>query len=661
MGDANRPWISRRRRLRLAWPARFDVLVVGCLVAFDLVVLFTIDGHRSGDWLLLLAIVVITSPLLWRSQAPVLALAGVIALQWALLAPIGGLTVGGGLLCMLTVAVGLGAVAARRHVWISLLCLCVTYAHTTLVFVVAFPASNAAWNYFATAVVCAVSWGLGASAHVIRARLGQLQIDQERAAAAVRAERSRIASELSTIVRGAVAAMVAEASVARDTIADDRGRAVAAFAAVEQTGVEAMHELRRLLHLLHDDPQLAVEERTQHAEGPVSGRLRDRLTMVSDRDALVTISAIAGTMFLASLSYEDGMRLLASLFLGLTLCVLLWRHQFPVVVFGSVIAATALAVVLFHGGDFVFENQTPAIAVLVALAAVAGATSLWISIPASLIAWAYLSITAFEYPEALASNLIAGATIVIAVWLAGVVTGRRRRQIDRLETTGGATRHAVQQERARLAYELHDVIGHSITVMVLQAAGARRIIEQSPERAAAAIAPIEESGAEAMRELDQLVVILREDDATLSPDIAVDTARIGELDRLVERTRRTVKDIHLEVIGAPQRLDPSVDIAAYCVAREALTNAVKHSGLDAHIVVTVSWMPQLVRVEIASDPGPAFTVPTPELSGGYGLLGLRERVDLAGGELRWSSNGETFTVDARLPVAEPSAPPVHAA
>ncbi|MFK4804639.1 histidine kinase [Microbacterium sp. ZW CA_36] len=661
MGDAYRPSISRRRRLRLAWPVRFDVLVVGCLVAFDLVVLFTIDAHRSGEWLLLLAIVVITSPLLWRSQAPVLALAGVIALQWALLAPIGGLTVGGGLLCMLTVAVGLGAVAARRHVWISLICLCVTYAHTTLVFVVAFPASSAAWNSFATAVVCAVSWGLGAFAHVIRTRLGQLQIDQERAAAAVLAERSRIASELSTIVRGAVAAMVAEASVARVTIADNRGRAVAAFAAVERTGVEAMHELRRLLHLLHDDPQLAVEERTEHADDPVRGRFRDRLTMVSDRDALVTISAIAGTMFLASLSYEGGMRLLASLFLGLTLCVLLWRHQFPVVVFGSVIAATALAVVLFHGGDFVFDNQTPIIPVLVALAAVASATSLWISIPTSLIAWAYLSITAFEYPEVMASNLIGSAAIVIAVWLAGVVTGRRRRQIDRLETAGGAARHAVQQERARLAYELHDVIGHSITVMVLQAAGARRIIEQSPERAAAAIAPIEESGAEAMRELDQLVVMLGEDDATISPDIAADTARIGELDRLVERTRRTVKDIHLEVIGAPKRLEPSVDIAAYCVAREALTNAVKHSGMDAHIVVTVSWMPQLVRVEIASDPGPAFIVPTPELSGGYGLLGLRERVDLAGGELRWSSNGETFTVDARLPVAEPSAPAVHTA
>lgn len=661
MGDANRPPNRRERWLRLGWPRRFDVLLVVCLVAFDLVVLFAINPGRSGEWLLLLAIPVITCPLLWRSQAPVLALAAVITLQWAFLWPIGGFAVGDGLLCMLTVAVGLGAVAARCRVWISLIALGVTFIHLALVFSVTFPPSVTAWNFFITGLVCVIAWGLGFSARVVRTRLQQLETDQEQAAAAVHAERSRIASELSTIIRGAVTAMLADASTARSAIADDPDRAVAAFTAIEATGVEAMHELRRLLHLLHDDPRLAPEERTGPVRDPREGTLRERLAAVSGKDALLTISTIVGTMFLASLSFVDGMRLLASLFLGLTLCVLLWRHQFPVVVFGAVIVATSLAVVLFNGGDFVFDNPTPLIAVLVALAAVAGGTRLWISIPALVIAWAYLSISAFEYPDVFASNVVGTAGIATAVWLAGLVTGRRRRQIGRLETASDSARRAVQQERARLAYDLHDVIGHSITVMVLQAAGARRIFEQTPQRAAAAIIPIEESGTDAIRELDQLVTILRENDAITLPEITLDATRsLTDLDGLVERTRRTVKDIHLEVIGAPQRLEPSVDVAAYCVAHEALTNAVKHSGLDAHIDVTISWMPQLLRVEIASGPGSAPNVPSPGLSGGYGLLSLRERVDLAGGELRWSSNHNMFTVDARLPLAAPSEPSVAA-
>ncbi len=100
------------------------------------------------------------------------------------------------------------------------------------------------------------------------------------------------------------------------------------------------------------------------------------------------------------------MRMLASLFLGLTLCVLLWRHQFPVIVFILVIIGNAAAILLFHNGDFIFDNQTALPAVLVALAAVAGGRSVWISIPALVIAWAYVSVAALEYPAVFAQSLV---------------------------------------------------------------------------------------------------------------------------------------------------------------------------------------------------------------------------------------------------------------
>jgi signal transduction histidine kinase len=87
------------------------------------------------------------------------------------------------------------------------------------------------------------------------------------------------------------------------------------------------------------------------------------------------------------------------------------------------------------------------------------------------------------------------------------------------------------------------------------------------------------------------------------------------------------------------------------VAREALANAAKHAGPDAHIGITISWLPEVVRVEVTSGSGSTTPMQASDLSGGYGLLSLQERVGLAGGELRWSADGNKFAVDARFPVA----------
>jgi signal transduction histidine kinase len=314
-----------------------------------------------------------------------------------------------------------------------------------------------------------------------------------------------------------------------------------------------------------------------------------------------------------------------------------------------VIAATAAAVLLFHGGDFVWDNQIAIVGVAVALAAVAAGKSAWISVPALAIAWAYLSIPSLEYPYVFATSIVGNAALVVAIWLAGLVTGRRRQQIAKLEEAKESAHRTLHQERSRLAYELHDVIGHSITIMVLQAAGARRIMELNPERARSALDPIEESGAEAMRELEQLLALLRHRGNDL-PDQSADLLHgVTEVENLVDRARQSLVNVNLEAIGIPHHLEPSVDLAAYCVAREGLTNAVKHGDPQSHIDITVTWLPTLLRVKVTSGQASQQSPPPPGLSGGFGLVSLRERVTTAGGELRWWPSADRFTVEARFP------------
>ena len=327
------------------------------------------------------------------------------------------------------ILVALGAVAARSRVWISLVALATTYASMVLSFMAAWPTDDLSWIFFSAGTACGVAWGLGAFAHQARRRIRELQAKQERATEAVTSERARIAAELNGIITGALSRMRVEAASAREHIEHDRAAVVAAFAAIEAIGVEAMHELRRLLHVLHDDPGFTDGERAEARDDSPSGRLSRRLRSIDGSDIAITIGVIAATMVLTAMAFEGAMRVPASLFLGLTVCVLLWRHQFPIAVFILVIVGNAAAIFLFSNGDFIFDNQTALPAVLVALAAVAGDRSAWISIPALVIAWAYASVSALAYPAVLPEHP-GDALLTVAIWMAALIAGRRRRRIE---------------------------------------------------------------------------------------------------------------------------------------------------------------------------------------------------------------------------------------
>jgi signal transduction histidine kinase len=185
-----------------------------------------------------------------------------------------------------------------------------------------------------------------------------------------------------------------------------------------------------------------------------------------------------------------------------------------------------------------------------------------------------------------------------------------------------ATRRAIEDERARIAAELHDVVTHNVSVMVVQAGAARKVLASSPGEAEEALLAVEASGRTAMAELRNLLGLLSPagDDAAWRPQPG-----LGELDALIGRVSAAGLPVQLHVSGAPRPLPPGADLTAYRVVQEALTNVLRHAGHTAAFVM-VHWGEKLVIT--VSDNG-CGTGGTP----GRGLLGLRERLAMYGGEL----------------------------
>jgi signal transduction histidine kinase len=170
-------------------------------------------------------------------------------------------------------------------------------------------------------------------------------------------------------------------------------------------------------------------------------------------------------------------------------------------------------------------------------------------------------------------------------------------------------------------------------------------VHSEPERVAGALSTIQESGAQAMAELRRLLGLLR--DSAAEP---VASGRIAELDELVERVRATGVDVRVVRRGEVGTLEPSVDLAAYRVVQEALTNVAKHAGAGTHAVVRVDWSPRRVDIRVEDD-GAGGPRPEPALSTGHGLLGLHERLGVVGGTLTAGPCRSGYRVSARLPVA----------
>ena len=242
--------------------------------------------------------------------------------------------------------------------------------------------------------------------------------------------------------------------------------------------------------------------------------------------------------------------------------------------------------------------------------------------------------------------------LIGAAFLAGRVIADRQLKLvqarvrtERLEREHDeAVKGATDAERRRIAMELHDVIAHSVGVMVVQAGAARHVLDEKPEAARASLEAVEESGHEAMAELRRLLGLLNEDGppAPLSPEPSLD-----RLDALVARVKEAGLPVELRVEGEPRPLPPGVEVATFRIIQEALTNALKYAG-SAPTHATLRYSADSIDIEVV-DEGPLAATSD---GIGRGLTGMRERVALFGGTISTGrrEDGPGYAVRAHVPI-----------
>jgi signal transduction histidine kinase len=204
----------------------------------------------------------------------------------------------------------------------------------------------------------------------------------------------------------------------------------------------------------------------------------------------------------------------------------------------------------------------------------------------------------------------------------------------------------VTAERARIARELHDVIAHHVSMMVVQAEAGPVVVERDAPAAARAFDTIAGIGRQALVEMRHLLGVLRSEAGEPTPSLAPQPG-VAQLDGLVDQVRQAGIQVDLVVEGEPVPLPAGVDLSAYRIVQEALTNAVKHAR-PGRVRVLLRYGERELRVEVGDDGrGAAEEDGEP----GHGLIGMRERVHLFGGELTAGPGPDRgFTVTARLPI-----------
>ncbi|MBO1418762.1 sensor histidine kinase [Streptomyces sp. FH025] len=233
------------------------------------------------------------------------------------------------------------------------------------------------------------------------------------------------------------------------------------------------------------------------------------------------------------------------------------------------------------------------------------------------------------------------ALLALVAWLAGRSVRQNREHAETLSSRAAA--EAVTAERLRIAREMHDTVAHSIGIVALQAGAARRVIDRRPERAKQALGEIESAGRETLAALRRMLVVLREAEGEPS---ATAPQGLGDLDRLAETTTAAGVRVVVRREGTPGPLPPEIDLSAFRIIQESVTNVVRHAQVrDCR--VTVHRTAGELTVEVTDRGRGHGTAP----GSGFGLAGLRERVALLHGEFEAGPRPDGgFRVAARLPV-----------
>ena len=318
--------------------------------------------------------------------------------------------------------------------------------------------------------------------------------------------------------------------------------------------------------------------------------------------------------------------------------VLYWRRSRPLVVFGVTLGAA----VLFLGLD---DADMVGIAMLFALYSVGRYVTND--------RWSYLAlggavvfVTISSLIDALTVAEIGfGLLLMFVVWSIGRRLRLRAEHAAQLEREQAAeARRAIAEERTRIARELHDVVAHRVSLMTVQAGAAKTVAADDPESASQAMHEVEKAGRQALDELRHLLGVLRPeaDVEALGPQ-----SGLADVPRLVEQFRAAGLDVSLAMEGAQIHLPARVDLSAYRIAQEALTNVLKHAGPSARTEVRLGTDDHHVAIEVLDNGRGGTILP----GSGHGIVGMRERALLLGGSLHVGPRpGGGFQVVARLPI-----------
>jgi signal transduction histidine kinase len=375
-------------------------------------------------------------------------------------------------------------------------------------------------------------------------------------------------------------------------------------------------------------------------------------------DALLAL-ALAGTAqyeIWAGQLFDDGIpgpRLPNAALLLLITVPLAWRRRAPTVVFALVLVTVGLQVSLIddpRSDQPPFQHWIALLVVFYSLGAhaerrralVAGALGGGVFLAADLV-------DLLTGGAGLEDTMPAWFMLAAAYGIGFALRGQRiqstllAHRAERLEQEREQkARLAVAEERVRIARELHDVVAHAISVIVVQAQAGQRVLEGEQASAREALGSIETTGRQALVEMRRLLGILRKEDRELA---LAPRPSLAYLDVLAERVREAGLPVELHVEGEARPLAPGVDLSAYRIVQEALTNALKHAG-PASAQVVVRYRAEEVELEISDDGRGAVD----GREGGHGLVGMRERAALVGGQVESGTNGgRGFTVRARLP------------
>jgi signal transduction histidine kinase len=328
---------------------------------------------------------------------------------------------------------------------------------------------------------------------------------------------------------------------------------------------------------------------------------------------------------------------------------LLWRRRAPLLVLATVLVTVAVTDNRWELAD---DLSVPFAGLLVATYASGAYTDRRDGrIAGAMIAVAVVGM-AFSIGEDPVGDALFIGAILFAVWGAAMVVRSRHELAGALHARTLELEHereekarlAVAEERARVARELHDVVAHNLSIMIVQAGAERRALGTERPQTAEVLETIEQTGRAAMAEMRRLLGMLRrsDDELALAPQPSLEF-----VEDLVAQVREAGMPVELQLEGDVRALPRAIDLSAYRIVQEALTNALKHAG-PASARVTIRYGAGELEIEIADDGAGAAEA----AAGGHGLVGMRERVALFGGDLATGRrSGGGYAVRARLPIA----------